>query len=166
MDGSRDSYTKWSQSESERQIPYGIAYIWNLINGTNAPIHRGGKKRIDFEKILMFSKREERGWRHSYKVYQQGASKPTVQTATENSTDSPHSPWCSLPRQFSPSPNSPALSSTLAFNAIARGKTTPNRAPRNQARPVGETFKQESFFLQILCPIPTSQGITICQHLV
>ena len=29
-----------SKSEGERQIPYNITYIWNLIYGTNEPIHR------------------------------------------------------------------------------------------------------------------------------
>ena len=38
MDGTRDSHTKWSMSE--RQIPYDITYIWNLIYGTNKPFHR------------------------------------------------------------------------------------------------------------------------------
>ena len=28
------------KSERERQIPYGITYIWNLIYGTNEPFHR------------------------------------------------------------------------------------------------------------------------------
>ena len=40
MDGTRDSRTKWSKSEGERQIPYDITYIWNLIDGTNEPFHR------------------------------------------------------------------------------------------------------------------------------
>ena len=30
----------FQMSERERQIPYGITYIWNLINGTNEPIYR------------------------------------------------------------------------------------------------------------------------------
>ena len=28
------------KSERERQIPHDIAYIWNLIYGTNKPFHR------------------------------------------------------------------------------------------------------------------------------
>ena len=40
MDGTRDSHTEWSKSERERQIPYDITYIWNLIYGTNEPFHR------------------------------------------------------------------------------------------------------------------------------
>ena len=40
MDGTRDSHTKWSKSERERQIPYDITYIWNLIWGTNESIYR------------------------------------------------------------------------------------------------------------------------------
>ena len=31
----RDSHTKWSQAERERQIPYSITYTWNLKYGTN-----------------------------------------------------------------------------------------------------------------------------------
>jgi len=40
MDGSRDSHPEWSKSERERQIPYDITYIWNLIDGTDEPFHR------------------------------------------------------------------------------------------------------------------------------
>ena len=40
MDGTRDSHTEWSKSERERQIPYDITYIWNLIYGTNEPFYR------------------------------------------------------------------------------------------------------------------------------
>ena len=40
MDGTRDSHTKWRKSERERQIPYDIIYIWNLIYSTNKPFHR------------------------------------------------------------------------------------------------------------------------------
>ena len=39
-DGARDSHTKWSKSERERQILYGITYIWNLIFDTNEPFYR------------------------------------------------------------------------------------------------------------------------------
>ena len=39
-DGTRDSHTKWSKSERERQIPYDITYVWNLIYGTNESFHR------------------------------------------------------------------------------------------------------------------------------
>ena len=40
MDGTRDSHTEWSKSGRERQIPYDITYICNLIYGTNEPFHR------------------------------------------------------------------------------------------------------------------------------
>ena len=39
LDGNRDFHTKWSKSERERQIPYDITYIWNLIYGTNESFH-------------------------------------------------------------------------------------------------------------------------------
>ena len=40
MDGTRDSHTEWSESERERQIPYDVTYIWNLIYDTNEFFHR------------------------------------------------------------------------------------------------------------------------------
>ena len=40
MDETKDSHTKWSKSERERQIPYDVTYNWNLIYGTNEPFHR------------------------------------------------------------------------------------------------------------------------------
>ena len=39
MDGPRDYHTKWSKSERERQIPYGIPYVWNLKYDTDEPIY-------------------------------------------------------------------------------------------------------------------------------
>ena len=40
MDGLRDYHTKWNKSERERQIPYAIIYVWNLMYDTNKPIHK------------------------------------------------------------------------------------------------------------------------------
>ena len=40
MDATKDSYTEWYKSERERQIPYAITYIWNLIYSTNEPFQR------------------------------------------------------------------------------------------------------------------------------
>ena len=31
MDGPRDCHTEWSKSDTEKQISYDIAYMWNLI---------------------------------------------------------------------------------------------------------------------------------------
>ena len=31
--------TEWSTSERERQMPYDITYIWNLIYSTNETFH-------------------------------------------------------------------------------------------------------------------------------
>ena len=59
MDGTRDSHTKWSKSERERQIPYDITYIWNLIYGTNKPFHR---KETKLENRLVVAKGEGVGW--------------------------------------------------------------------------------------------------------
>ena len=38
MDRTRDSY--YMKSEREKQTPYDIIYIWNLIYGTNEPFRR------------------------------------------------------------------------------------------------------------------------------
>ena len=35
MDEPRDCHTKQSKSERERQMPYGIPYVWNLKYDTN-----------------------------------------------------------------------------------------------------------------------------------
>ena len=40
MDRTRYSYTERSKSERERQIPYGITYMWNLKYGTDEPISK------------------------------------------------------------------------------------------------------------------------------
>ena len=41
MDRPRDYHIKQSKSERERQIPYDITYIWNLIkNDTNGLIYK------------------------------------------------------------------------------------------------------------------------------
>ena len=39
-DGSRDYYSKWSESERGRQIPYDMTYIWNLNCDTNKLIYQ------------------------------------------------------------------------------------------------------------------------------
>ena len=39
MDGPRDYHTKWSKPDRERQIPYDMTYMWNLIYGINEPIY-------------------------------------------------------------------------------------------------------------------------------
>ena len=54
MDGTKDSHTKWRKSERERQTPYDIIYIWNLIYGTNELFHR--KKKSDMENRLVVAK--------------------------------------------------------------------------------------------------------------
>ena len=40
MDVTRDYHIKWSESERERQIQYGISYMWNLKYGTDDPIYK------------------------------------------------------------------------------------------------------------------------------
>ena len=39
IDGPRDYYIKWSNSEWERQISYEIIYMWNLNCDTNGLIY-------------------------------------------------------------------------------------------------------------------------------
>lgn len=40
MDGSGDHHTMGSKSERERQMPYGITYMWNLAYDTNEHIDK------------------------------------------------------------------------------------------------------------------------------
>ena len=56
-----ETHTEWSKSEGERQIPYDITYIWDLIDSTNEHFHR--KKIMDLENRLVVSKREGYGVR-------------------------------------------------------------------------------------------------------
>ena len=35
MDRPRDYHTKWSKSETERQISHGITYMWHLKHDTS-----------------------------------------------------------------------------------------------------------------------------------
>ena len=49
VDGTRDSHTKWRKPERERQMPYYINYMWNLLYSTNEPIYRTEKNLIDLE---------------------------------------------------------------------------------------------------------------------
>ena len=58
MDGTRDSHTKWSKSERERQIPH-FTYVWNLIYGTNEPVYRKEKKLMVMENKLVVAKAEQ-----------------------------------------------------------------------------------------------------------
>ena len=46
MDATRDSHTKSSKSERERQIPDAITYNWNLIHSTNEQFHRKENHRL------------------------------------------------------------------------------------------------------------------------
>ena len=68
MDATRDSSTKSSKSERDRQIPYDNNYMWNLKYWTNGAIYRtythrrrgqtcgcqgGGERRgIDWEFVV------------------------------------------------------------------------------------------------------------------
>ena len=58
-DGTKDSYSEWSQSERERQISYDIIYMWNLKYGTDEPIYRT-ETDSDIENRLVIAKGEGR----------------------------------------------------------------------------------------------------------
>ena len=45
VDGPRDSHTKWSKSDRERQISYDITYMWNLKYNRNELGGRGSARR-------------------------------------------------------------------------------------------------------------------------
>ena len=54
MDGPKDHHTKWSKSETERQISYDIAYMWNLKRKWYKWTYLQNRSRLtDLEKELM-----------------------------------------------------------------------------------------------------------------
>ena len=57
MDGTRDSHTKRSKLERERQM---IPHIWNLLYGTNEPFHR--KERRTWRTDLWLPRGKRREW--------------------------------------------------------------------------------------------------------
>ena len=60
MGGPRDDHTKQSKSERERQIPYGITYIWNLKYNTDELIY-GTETDSQRENRLVVAKRSGDG---------------------------------------------------------------------------------------------------------
>ena len=44
MSGPTDYHPKWSKSDRERQISWGVTYMWSLKNSTNKLIY---KREID-----------------------------------------------------------------------------------------------------------------------
>ena len=52
MEGPRDYHSKQSKSERERQIPYDIAYLWNLKYDTNELTYK-----IDIEGVPIVAQR-------------------------------------------------------------------------------------------------------------
>ena len=61
MDGTRDSHSERNKSERERQIPYDIVYIWNLIYDTNEPFYRK-KKIMGLENRFVVANGEGEEW--------------------------------------------------------------------------------------------------------
>ena len=62
MDGTRDSHTKWCKLERERQIPYDIIYMCNIIYGANEPILQKRNKLMDMENRLVVAEGEGNKW--------------------------------------------------------------------------------------------------------
>ena len=53
MDSPRDYHTKWCKSGRERQIPYGITYMWNLKYDTNELIYPPEQKQTHIQRRLV-----------------------------------------------------------------------------------------------------------------
>ena len=60
MDGPRDYQIKWSNQKEKRQIPYDIAYIWNLKYDTNELFYET-ETDSDIENRLAVVKEEGKG---------------------------------------------------------------------------------------------------------
>ena len=57
-----ETHTKRSKSERERQIPYDVTYIWNLIYDTNEPFHRKENRRLGEQTCACQGGGEGMGW--------------------------------------------------------------------------------------------------------
>ena len=57
MDGLRDYYVKWSKSDRERQISYGITYMWNLKKWYKWTYIQNRNRLTDIENKLMVTRR-------------------------------------------------------------------------------------------------------------
>ena len=55
MDGPRDYHIRWSKSDRERQVSYGITYMWNLKNNTNESVYKTETLK-DIENKVMVTK--------------------------------------------------------------------------------------------------------------
>ena len=67
MDGPRNYHTKQNKSERERQIPYHIAYMWNLKYDTNELIYKAetDSQTQKTELWLPMGQGEGEGWNGS-----------------------------------------------------------------------------------------------------
>ena len=60
MDGPSDCQTGWSKSDRKRQIPYAIAYVWNLKKCTNELIYETATESQTSEQTCAYQGGE--GW--------------------------------------------------------------------------------------------------------
>ena len=58
MDGPRDCQTEWNKSERERQISYGITYMWNLKEWYKWNYLQNRNRVTDVKNKLMVTKGE------------------------------------------------------------------------------------------------------------
>ena len=56
MDGPRDCHTEWSKSDTERQISYDIAYMWNLKKGYKWTYLQNRSRVTDVENRFMLTR--------------------------------------------------------------------------------------------------------------
>ena len=61
MDGPRNYHSKWSKSERERQIPYGLIYMWKLKRWFKWTYLQGRNTLTDFKNTFMATKVETWG---------------------------------------------------------------------------------------------------------
>ena len=66
MDGPRDYHTKWSKSDTERQIPYDITYMWNLKIGYKWTYLQNRNRLADIENKAMVTKGSRGGINYQF----------------------------------------------------------------------------------------------------
>ena len=71
VDEPRDCHTEWSKSEREKQISYGIAYMWNLEKWYRWTYLQSRNRDTDIENKHMDTKRGRGGmnWEIEIDIY-------------------------------------------------------------------------------------------------
>ena len=54
MDGPRECHSEWSKSDIKREIPYGIAYMWNQKRKRSKWIYLQNINKLEYEGMNLY----------------------------------------------------------------------------------------------------------------